>query len=271
MMAGKIGLTLTLFILGSFMALPAEATGGKTTEADYQGRNYVLYKPASLGARPPLLLVLHGGGGNANWMTRHLNMNAMADRYGFIVAYLNGTGTGSLLLNNLRTWNAGSCCGPAVKTRSDDKGYLIGFIQLMAQQQKIDSTRVYLTGHSNGAMMSYRMACEAHDRIAGIVAIAGTVGVDRCSAPDLPVLHIHGALDPNVPVQGGKGKLRQTKDVVFRSLADNATMLQAAGARYTLLLVPEAEHKITSIDETLEKTTGKTLPETIARFLFGQR
>lgn len=248
----------------------AWAGGGKTINADYAGRDYVLYKPASLAARPPLLLVLHGGGGNANWMTRHLDMNAMADRYGFMVAYLNGTGTGSLLLNNLRTWNAGSCCGPAVKTQSDDKGYIIGFIQLMAQQQNIDSARVYLTGHSNGAMMSYRMACEMRDKIAGIVAISGTVGVDRCSAPALPVLHIHGTQDPNVPMQGGKGKLRQTKDVVFRSLAENAAMLQAAGARYTLLLVPEAEHKLTSIDETLEKTTGRTLPETIARFLFEQ-
>lgn len=258
-----------LVILICSLAPVAFASSGKTTDADYNGRDYVLYTPRPLGTNAPLLIVLHGGGGNANWMTRHLNMNDMADRYGFKVAYLNGTGTGGLLLNNMRTWNAGSCCGPAQKTQSDDKGYIIGFIQMMVQHQKIDPARVYLTGHSNGAMMSYRMACEMRDIVAGIVAISGTVGVDRCHAPDLPVLHIHGANDPNVPVQGGKGQLRQTKDVHFRSLADNSAILKAAGAQYALLLVPGAEHKITSIDETLEKTTGRTLPETIARFLFG--
>lgn len=268
MMIRKLGLTFGLILLGSCMTLSAQAAGGKTSEDEYQGRDYVLYTPLSLPATPPLLIVMHGGGGNANWMTRHLNMNAMADRYGFKVAYLNGTGTGGLLLNNLRTWNAGRCCGPAQKTNADDKGYIAGFIRMMAQQQNMDTRRVYLTGHSNGAMMSYRMACEMRDKIAGIVAVSGTVGVDQCNAPGLPVLHIHGTNDPNVPVQGGEGKLRQTKGVHFRSLAENAAILKAAGANYNLKLVPGAEHKIETIDDALKQTTGLSLPETIAQFLF---
>lgn len=254
--------------LGCCLALPAYAETGKTTDAAYSGRDYILYTPQTLPTKAPLLVVLHGGGGNANWMTRHLNMNDMADRYGFKVAYLNGTGTGGLLLNNMRTWNAGNCCGPAQKTNADDKGYIAGFIQMMVQQEHVDASRVFLTGHSNGAIMSYRMACEMRDKIAGIVAISGTVGVDRCNAPGLPILHIHGANDPNVPVQGGEGKLRQTKGVHFRSLAENAAIMKAAGANYTLKLVPDAEHKIVSVDEELSKTTGASLPETIARFLF---
>src|SRR5689334_13724540 len=67
-------------------------------------------------APAPLVIVLHGGGGNAANAARMTGMDAKADREGFIVAYPNGTGPrGDVLL----TWNAWRCCGPALDNKVD--------------------------------------------------------------------------------------------------------------------------------------------------------
>ena len=66
----------------------------------------------------------------------------------------------------------------------------------------IDATRVFASGFSNGGMLSYRLACELSDRIAGIAAVGGASGqfdFDRnryysCNPTrPIPILHIHSA------------------------------------------------------------------------------
>jgi polyhydroxybutyrate depolymerase len=72
-----------------------------------------------------------------------------------------------------------------------------------------DPARVYVTGLSNGAMMSYRLACELADRVTAIAPVAGALNVDDCrpSRP-LPVLAIHGTADEAVPYNGGPPTMR---------------------------------------------------------------
>ena len=76
----------------------------------------------------------------------------------------------------------------------------------MAVEYDIDSTRVFIAGHSNGGILSYRLACELSDRIVAVGLQAGTIGIQNC-APSSPVslLHIHGEADKNVPIDGGEG------------------------------------------------------------------
>jgi len=70
-------------------------------------------------------------------------------------------------------------------------------------------------GHSNGGIMSYRLACELGDRIVGIGVVGASLGVDAC-APPAPVslIHIHGLADVNHPIEGGPGE--GVADVTFR-------------------------------------------------------
>jgi polyhydroxybutyrate depolymerase len=70
----------------------------------------------------------------------------------------------------------------------------------------LDATRVYVTGHSNGGMMAYRLAAEAADRIAAVASVAGMIVTVRFApARPVPVLHVHSVNDPRALYAGGVG------------------------------------------------------------------
>jgi polyhydroxybutyrate depolymerase len=152
-------------------------------------------------ARVPLVLVLHGGGGNAANAENMTGFTEKARREGFIVVYPEGTGrTGDQLL----TWNAVHCCAYAMKNHVDDVGFIRALIDKLRRSHPIDPRRVYVTGMSNGAMMSHRLGIELSDRIAAIAPVVGTVfGDEPRPAQGVPALMINGMLDENVPWQGG--------------------------------------------------------------------
>ena len=151
----------------------------------------------------PVVLNLHGGGGNARAQQRYARMDALADRERFIVVYPNGTGRfGNLLL----TWNAGSCCGLAQKRDVDDVGLLRAVVSDLADRVTVDRTRIYATGLSNGAMMAYRLAQDAPDLVVAIAPVAGAAVVDQVSpARTVPIMHIHSVDDQRALYGGGLG------------------------------------------------------------------
>jgi len=68
-----------------------------------------------------LVLVLHGGGGNAANAEKITGFTENAKQEGFIVVYPEGTGR---LKGKLLTWNAGPCCGYAMKHHVNDVGFI---------------------------------------------------------------------------------------------------------------------------------------------------
>jgi polyhydroxybutyrate depolymerase len=103
-------------------------------------------------------------------------------------------------------WNGGICCAVAAREGVDDVGFVAAVIDRVEDTHDIDAHRVFAFGHSNGGIMSYRLACELSDRIVGIGVVAGTLGIDGC-APDEPVsvIHVHGSADRTLPLAGGAG------------------------------------------------------------------
>jgi polyhydroxybutyrate depolymerase len=145
---------------------------------------------------------MHGGGGSARSMRQRTGMDGIADRNGFIAVYPEGT---AALLGDLRTWNAGKCCGTAVKKNIDDVGFISALIDKIVKKYGVDARRIYATGHSNGAQMSYRLACELSDKIAAIAPNAGEELIDGCHpVRPVPVIHIHGTADPCALYDGGQ-------------------------------------------------------------------
>jgi polyhydroxybutyrate depolymerase len=192
-------------------------------------RDYRLYRPVLPGGEEvPLMIVLHGGLGNANAIETTTGMNAVAFSEKFVVAYPEGTEGQSDELKDRRTWNAGGCCGAAVRWNVDDVGFISAMIDDIAARQPIDLDRVYVTGMSNGAMLAYRLACEIPDKVAAVIPVAGTPAVDDCSnAKEVPVLHIHGEADAQVPIEGGTGETSGAR-YEHRSVPETMTLLTEA-------------------------------------------
>ncbi|MCB2225027.1 MAG: polyhydroxybutyrate depolymerase [Actinobacteria bacterium] len=187
--------------------LPGVVEGAMATP-DGRERTYRLYVPPGLaeGEAVPLLVALHGGTGSGAQFAENSGFDAVADREGFIVVYPDGTpiaGTRALV------WNGGACCGPAREDLQDvdDVGFLSALIEALVAGYPVDADRVYVTGHSNGAIMSYRMACEAADRVTAAAFQAGTIEIGDCDpARPISVLAIHGTGDTSIPIDGGSGQ-----------------------------------------------------------------
>ncbi len=197
-----------LVLLGTFAALAAHAAGGVvniTVRYDGMKRTALVRVPpqAADGLPIPVVLNFHGGGGNAMGQQRYAHMDAIADREGFIVVYPNGTG---VMQDSLLTWNAGTCCGTSVRREIDDVGYVRALLDEVARRLPVDSERVYATGLSNGAMMSYRLAAELSDRIAAIAPVAGASAMSGFHAKRrVPILHVHSIDDARALYRGGLG------------------------------------------------------------------
>jgi polyhydroxybutyrate depolymerase len=220
-MTGMRGVSLCLAGLacaGAWVVLPGcrtplPGTYHRTTGLRYglSTRDYLLHIPPNYDERRawPLVLVLHGAFSRAHTMEKRSGYSTLADREGFVVAYPNGIG----VFGFLRHWNAGHCCGLAEMDRVDDVGFLHGLLREVSTEFHIDPQRIYVVGHSNGAMLAYRFAAEYAEHIAGVGVVAGSIGsakgargaVGRIGPPHQPVplIAVHGRQDRQVPLAGG--------------------------------------------------------------------
>jgi polyhydroxybutyrate depolymerase len=191
------------------LALQAAGSGAGAPQQDtivHDGitRTYVVRLPDGpprRNERLPLVIVLHGGGGNAANAEKMTGFTAKARKEGFVVVYPDGT---SRLGVGLLTWNAGHCCGYAMENRVDDVGFIGALIDRMIAQHAVDPRRVYVSGMSNGAMMSHRLGIELSQKIAAIAPVVGAVfGDEKKPANPVSAIIINGALDKSVPPLGG--------------------------------------------------------------------
>jgi polyhydroxybutyrate depolymerase len=211
-----------LALAGLCAATSAPATGARAAESpkprfpapgDFdlslqvgsRSRSFLVHLPPGFSESTalPVLLAFHGGGGSAQGFQKYAGLDAVADREGFAVVYPDGSGR---LGRRLLTWNAGGCCGFAREDRVDDVGFALRLLGDLSRDLPLDRTRVYATGHSNGAMMAYRLAAEVADRIAAIAPVAGAMQVASFQ-PSRPVavLHLHSVDDPRALYAGGLG------------------------------------------------------------------
>lgn len=198
---------MRLFFLGCLCALFFITSSAVAGEQDhsfrFEGykRHFVVYTPPLYTGKQkmPVVMVLHGGGGSIE-SSRRVGMEAVADKYGFIVVYPEGTGKG-----RFHVWNSGQCCGKAQEENINDIGYFEQLIEILKTHYAVDYKRIYSTGLSNGAQMSYRLSCELSDKIAAIAPIAAQTAMEDCKPKRaVPTLHFHGTEDKCARYYGGE-------------------------------------------------------------------
>jgi polyhydroxybutyrate depolymerase len=199
----RIGIAL-LFVATVLVTRSEAADQKQHLEFGGLTRSYVVRAPEldRNGARVPLVIVLHGGGGNAENAENMTGFTDKARKEGFVVVYPDGTG---MFRNRLLTWNSGHCCGHGMKKDVDDVGFINFLIDALAIKYPIDPNQIFITGMSNGGMMTHRLGIELSSRIAAIAPVVATVfGDEKMPAVPVSALMINGMLDKNVPPAGGE-------------------------------------------------------------------
>ena len=177
---------------------------------DGVGRDYFVHVPDQYHGQPmPMLIALHEEEGEGGFAEDTLLIRK-SQKAGFVIVAPNGypllPSTYSRFPSGSRaTWNAGRCCGPAKYHNADDVGFIREVINRVERQANIDHKRIFVTGFSNGAMMAWRLACEAPE-VRGIAPVAGTDNTETCH-PSHPVavIEFHASDDDHLPFYGGKG------------------------------------------------------------------
>ncbi len=152
----------------------------------------------------PVVVGFHGGFGNAQHFAESNSLAQASAERGYLAVFPEGTRR-PLPSPNQRFWNGGNCCGIAMENNVDDVQFFRDLLDDLSLEFNVDTARVYATGISNGAMMSYRLALEASDQLAAIAPVAGAVGLDGVPSVPVPVIAFHGFLDQNISFWGGLG------------------------------------------------------------------
>jgi polyhydroxybutyrate depolymerase len=186
------------------------------------------------GKRAPVVIILHGGGGNAENAVNMTQFDTLAAREHIIAVYPEGTGAGRA--GRLFTWNAGHCCAYAMENKIDDVGFISALIDKMVADGRADPKRIYVTGMSNGGMMSHRLGRELSTKIAAIAPVVGAVfGDEPPPAGPMPAYIFVGQEDGTVPGAGGalgSGRNDRLVSQLVRPAADLPVKPDVAAADY---------------------------------------
>ena len=153
-------------------------------------RTYRLFVPPGYDGRQrlPLVLDLHGSGGNAAGQASNSGLETLSASERFIVATLDAEGG---------RWNV-----PVQPNRPDDVLYVGDVITHVAARVCTDAARVYSTGFSGGARMTSLLACQLGSRLAAVAPVSGLRFPGPCTGRPIPVLTFHGLADPQNTYDG---------------------------------------------------------------------
>eukprot|EP00941_MAST-03F_sp_MAST-3F-sp1_P002309 g2309.t1 len=229
---------------------PPVAIGKTTKQyitVDNIKREYLIHLPASYKKNQPLPLILshHGWTCSPEEDEKDSGLSIVAEEEGFAVVYMRGGMDNSHKHGpgwTWASWNAGttestkrnesclswsgnksycytSCanrrqgCDPGWcdwTTCQDDVNFNVKLLDYLESELCIDTSRIYSTGQSNGAIMTFWLGSDPvmSKRLAAIAPISGSFTIDLVRAPPVPmpmisVTGIHDLTIPSNPTKYG--------------------------------------------------------------------
>jgi len=184
-------------------------------------RHYTVHIPPSYDSKTPrpVVIMLHGGGGTSRAAAEETGWGALADREGFLAVFPDAlardpTKPGSFA-RNPQLWNDGSDRFYTGQHAPDDVAFLNAVLDDLLANFAVDRQRIFVTGFSNGASMTFRFGAAAAARIAAIAPVAGTCWQEPLTlARPVSMCYLTGATDPLNRFEGGVPKLAGASDQV---------------------------------------------------------
>jgi polyhydroxybutyrate depolymerase len=182
----------------------------QTIQVNNQARKYLVYRPTGLNKPVAVVMVLHGGGGAgldvAQPGVHPLSVfRNVADTAKILVVYPEGSpdSQGNPGWNDCRNDDQSGAQG-------DDLSFLQQLMARLSQEMGLTAKNIYLTGTSNGALMTFSYAFNFPSTINAIAVSSGNLPLNPApgactngSSVPLPILITHGTLDPAMPSDGG--------------------------------------------------------------------
>jgi polyhydroxybutyrate depolymerase len=168
---------------------------------DGTARSFVVFLPTgynNVASKMPMIFAIHGGGGTGDGMIQLADFRTIANKDKVVLVYPTGIQT---------SWNDGRPTDANI-AGINDVNFFSTMCDYMVTNNKVDPTRIYATGISNGGFMSSRLGCELSSKIAAIAVDAATIESTTIASScnpgrPVPALYIHGTLDTFVPILGG--------------------------------------------------------------------
>ena len=167
--AAAKGFLLTALLLFAASICRAQSVAPETPDYILRSggmeRTYKLHLPAGLPENAPLVVVLHGYGGNNN--PDRFAMNATADRHGFAVCYPQGAKDG----RGKSCWNVGYPFQADMTV--DDVRFLTELVRHLQKKHGLSRHNIFCTGMSNGGEMCYQLAAQRPRLFAAVAPVSG--------------------------------------------------------------------------------------------------
>ncbi|HUR33966.1 MAG TPA: PHB depolymerase family esterase [Vicinamibacterales bacterium] len=196
---------------------------------------YRMYVPSKYdGSRAyPLIIALHGLGGTEDSFFDNYDraFPPLAERHGYIIAAPLG-----YRVDGSYGWGLGTPPADPATRRVQERSELdvMEVVKLVRRQYRIDDNRIYLAGHSMGAIGTWRLAPKYPDLWAAIGTFSGS-GQPATLAPikHVPEFVVHGDADPTVNVQGSRAMVAKA-----RELGIEVTYIEVPGGTHSSVVAP---------------------------------
>jgi len=191
----------------------------KTYEFKEAGKEmeYALFVPSKYAKdkKIPLMVALHGLGGNPQQMMRSRGLTDQAEQYGYIVVAPMGY--------NSSGWYGARAPGGPGKGKDAPKNLselsekdVMNVLELVRKEFTIDEKRIYLIGHSMGGAGTWHLGTKYPDIWAGLAPIAPAAfgqptGLDKIK--HIPVIVVQGDKDTLVRPEGTRRWVEKMKEL----------------------------------------------------------
>lgn len=245
-----------------FLCLTFSIAQAETFVFNGEDRTYELDQ--AVGESRGLIVALHGGGGSAKRFQKSSGIREAAMKSGYTVVWPDSDGG---------RWNDGRLSTEGeIINNIDDEGFLLALIERLVTKGVAKQGRIFITGHSNGGMMSFYMGCKHPKVFKGISPVSANVPrpMDCTGRGPVAMLNIIGVQDRVVPFKGGGifGRLRRggllSVPESFKALAQrNACQGENVQNRNDVIRVVGQSCKAATVQLRI-KDQGHRFPDTAA-------